>query len=90
MTDTTATNDLSAALDALERCRINIRAARVDAISASVKLAGARQIRADELEELLADALAFVQRLGFCVLGGYSCGRLTWPAAIFTHCCGKS
>lgn len=73
MTDTT-TNDLTAALDALERARINIRAARVDAISASTKLAGARQTRADELEELLSDALAFVERLCFVTLGDLRAG----------------
>ena len=62
-------DDLTAALDALESAKANIMAARADAITASVKLAGARQRRADELANKLAGCLVHVQRLAVIVLG---------------------
>jgi hypothetical protein len=55
------------ALAALERCRINLRAARVDALYAVPALPGARAARAAELAENLADALAHAERLCFIV-----------------------
>jgi hypothetical protein len=55
------------ALAALERCRINLRAARVDALDAVLGLPGARAARAAELAENLADALAHAERLCFIV-----------------------
>lgn len=65
-----ATDNLTA-LDALTRARINIRAARVDALTAAVTLTDARKTRADELAEKLADCLAFVKRLCVVVEGDY-------------------
>ena len=57
------------ALSALQECRSNIVEARSDATAAAELLADARKARAAELAELLADALAFVERLSFIVEG---------------------
>lgn len=67
--------DDALALDALERCRMNLRAAHIDAVTAAARLIGARHLRADELAEKLADALAHVERLSFIVLGDLRADR---------------
>ncbi len=53
----------SPALAALTACRVNLRAARIDAMSAADKLTGARASRAAELATRLDDALTHCQRL---------------------------
>ena len=57
--------DTELALAALHRCTQNLRAGRIDAASAAVRLHGVRAAKANELAEMLADALAFCERLTF-------------------------
>ena len=58
---------ITAALDELRACHIDLQAAREAALTAATGLAGARATRAEQLANLLADALAFAQRLAFVV-----------------------
>jgi hypothetical protein len=53
------------ALAALERCRVNLRAARIDAQTAHQRLTGVRSELADDLAARVADCLWFAQRLHF-------------------------
>jgi hypothetical protein len=57
------------ALAALERARVNLRAAMADVEEARTHLTGARQTRASELRDQVMDAVAFTQRLCFVVEG---------------------
>ena len=61
--------DIERALAALRSCRSSLLSARGYAAMAAVRLYGARAARASELGELLADALAFCERLAFIVEG---------------------
>jgi hypothetical protein len=57
------------ALAALHDCRRSLLAARVGAILAADGLDGARLARAQELAEMVADCIAFSERLAFIVTG---------------------
>lgn len=59
----------SPALAALQRTRLYLAWARIDAQTAATELAGARQARAVELVEKLAYDLCWVERLAFVVTG---------------------
>jgi hypothetical protein len=62
----TTTTDLTHAVDALKAVQLDLLDARMNAVIAVSKLpAGARQHRADQLAELIADAVAHCQRLHF-------------------------
>jgi hypothetical protein len=50
-------------------CQSDLKLARVATLVAADNLAGARKARADELADKLADAIAFAERLAFCVEG---------------------
>jgi hypothetical protein len=56
-------------LTALRFCRSSLVTARMDAATAADVLHGARGRRAEELDERLADALAFCERLMFFTEG---------------------
>ena len=60
----------------LAKARTHLLSAHGEAKAAAGKLAGARQTRAHELIELLADALAFAERLAFVVEGDYRADTL--------------
>jgi hypothetical protein len=51
------------ALDALARARANLRAARIDAITATAHLSGARALRADELTDKATAALKVCEKI---------------------------
>jgi hypothetical protein len=53
------------ALAALERCRMNLRAARIDMQTATHRVTGHRTARVNELAEKVVDALCFAERLVF-------------------------
>ena len=57
------------ALTALTACRTNLRAARVDALTAATSLAAGRADRAAELAAKVTEALAYTERLVFIVTG---------------------
>jgi len=57
--------DASAAVAALAEAATRLRNARENAKDAGSSLAGARRARAEELCELIADAVAFTERLSF-------------------------
>jgi hypothetical protein len=57
------------AYKSLQDARRAIRAARTDALTAAMRLDGARALDSRELADKLADALAHVERLGFIVRG---------------------
>ena len=61
--------DIERALAALRSCRSSLQTARRNAAMAAALLYGARAARASELDEQLADALAFCERLAFIVEG---------------------
>jgi hypothetical protein len=54
-------------LDELRQTRGDLLCARLSALQAQVSLSGAREKRARELTEKIADALAHVERLTFYV-----------------------
>jgi hypothetical protein len=56
-------------LDALRQTRGDLLCARFSALQAQVSLSGARDKRAGELTEIIADALTHVERLMFFVEG---------------------
>jgi hypothetical protein len=55
------------ALAALEQCRMNLRAARIDMETATHRVTGHRAARVNELAEMVSDALCFVERLCFLI-----------------------
>jgi hypothetical protein len=67
--NTTTRHEQTVALANLQGCELDLTAAHKRAVDAAGGLAGARQARADELVELLADALAFTRRLSVIVEG---------------------
>jgi hypothetical protein len=56
-------------LDELRQTRGDLLCARLSALQAQVSLSGAREKRAGELTEMIADALVHVERLMFFVEG---------------------
>lgn len=56
-------------LSSLDACLTDLTAAHKHAADAAGGLSGARQTRAAELQELIADAIAFCRRLGIVVEG---------------------
>jgi hypothetical protein len=56
-------------LDELRQTRGDLLCARLSALQAQVSLSGAREKRARELTEIIADALVHVERLMFFVEG---------------------
>ena len=56
-------------LDELRQTRGDLLCARFSALQAQVSLSGAREKRARELTEIIADALVHVERLMFFVEG---------------------
>jgi hypothetical protein len=69
MTNTPLPPPLTHALDALRDVHTALQVAHVDTQTAAMLLSGARQARANELVEHLADNIAFCERLRFCVIG---------------------
>ena len=67
--NTSTRHDEAVALANLQGCAIDLTAAHKRAVDAASGLSGARRGRADELAELLADALAFTRRLAMVVEG---------------------
>jgi len=67
--NTSTRHDQAVALANLQGCAIDLTAAHKRAVDAASGLSGARRGRADELAELLADALAFTRRLAMVVEG---------------------
>jgi len=67
--NTSTRHDQAVALANLQGCEIDLTAAHKRAVDAASGLSGARRGRADELAELLADALAFTRRLAMVVEG---------------------
>ena len=61
--------DIERALAALRSCHSCLVTARRDVATATARLYGARAARASELGQMLADALAFCERLAFVVEG---------------------
>lgn len=55
------------AITSLEQCRMELRAARAEALAAETKLSGVRAARARDLTKQIADAIAYVERLRFVV-----------------------
>ena len=53
----------AAALQSLKECRRGLLAARLDALTAATRLAGARAARARELADQISDALGHLHRL---------------------------
>jgi hypothetical protein len=53
------------ALAALRGCKAQLRAGHIDSLGIAAHLTGARATRAVELCELIADAIAFCERLTF-------------------------
>jgi hypothetical protein len=60
---------LSLAFRSLQDCRRSILVARVDALTAAIRLHGARAARSRELADKLGDALAHVEHLTVVVEG---------------------
>ena len=67
--NTSTRHDEAVALANLQGCEIDLTAAHKRAVDAASGLSGARRGRADELAELLADALAFTQQLAMVIEG---------------------
>jgi hypothetical protein len=65
--------DLATALEALQRCRAQLRSAHAEALAAIPNLAGARRTRAVELVEKVGDAAAHCERMVFVVFGDLRC-----------------
>jgi hypothetical protein len=57
------------ALDALAAAHAALLGAHADAKTAAIRLRDARQVRAVELAEKIADAMAHCERLSFIVVG---------------------
>ena len=68
------------ALAALKRCRVNIRAAAIDAADGADRLSGVRAARAAELAETLSDCVCFVERLIFVVTADHNYVEATMKA----------
>ncbi len=66
---TTTTTDLADAIEGLKAVRIALLSARLDTLTMSRRLSGARLSRAEELGEKVADCIAHCERLAFCVVG---------------------
>lgn len=60
---------MTAPLTALTECRTALNTARQAVLSSEASLTGARRTRATELAEMIADAIAFADRLRFVVVG---------------------
>lgn len=60
---------LALALAHLKLCSKDLTAAHKDAVDATAGLSGARQARAVELRELIADCIAFTRRLAMVTEG---------------------
>jgi hypothetical protein len=58
-----------AALPSLQDCRRSLVAARLEAVVAANSLDGARLARAQELAQMVADCIAWCERLAVVVLG---------------------
>jgi hypothetical protein len=67
--NTSTRHDQAVALANLQGCELDLTAAHKRVLDAASGLTGARRSRADELTELLADALAFTRRLAMVVEG---------------------
>ena len=67
--NTSTRHDQAVALANLQGCEIDLTAAHKRAVDAASGLSGARRGSADELAELLTDALAFTRRLAVAVEG---------------------
>jgi hypothetical protein len=65
--NTTTSHDQALALANLKCCQLDLTAAHHHAVDAAGGLTGARLARADQLVEMIADALAFTQRLAIVV-----------------------
>jgi hypothetical protein len=68
-TPTTDQGQLALALAHLKLCSRDLTAAHNGAVDAATGLSGARQARADELSELIRDAVALARRLSTVVEG---------------------
>jgi hypothetical protein len=71
------TNDLTAALAALNNSLADLRSAHQAATRAIPKLSSSRRSRCVELVEDLADAIAFTQRLCVCITADARLDQLT-------------
>ena len=67
--NTSTRHDQAVALANLQGCELDLTAAHKRVLDAASGLTGARRSSADELTELLADALAFTRRLAMVVEG---------------------
>jgi hypothetical protein len=62
-------NDLTAALHELTTSLADLRCARLAASRARDKLTGARRTRAEELTDMITEAISHASRLHTCVTG---------------------
>jgi hypothetical protein len=62
-------DDLTAALHELTTCLADLRCARLAATRARDKLTGARHARAEQLTDMLTEAISYCSRLHTCVTG---------------------